>query len=238
MRQAVIPLQSKRPDGGGAGLRLVAAGVVLAGGAVAVRWVLGDRLDPRAALELLRAAQSSGAALPLFLAAYVALTSLLVPAGLFHLAAGAAFGFEAALLLNLVAFNVTSNLQFVLARRLGRAFVAQRAAGLRLARFEEVLAREGFRAALLVRLLPLPNMAVNVTAGLSAIRWRDFALGSLLGTLPIITVYTWFAASLVAGVEGAREQALLHAGAGALAIVALAFGSRWVSRRVGYNFRT
>lgn len=212
-------------------LRLGAAVLLLGLVALGTRFVLGDALEPQAALALLRRVQGEVFALPIFLLAYVLLTSAFVPAGLFHLVAGAAWGFEAALVLNLVAFNVTSNLQFWVARRLGRRFVAERAGRLRLEKVERRLERDGFRAALLIRILPLPNLAVNLTAGVSALRWRDFALGSALGTLPIIAVYTFFAAALVEGVAGAKQQALIHSAIGALLVVALAVLSRVLAKR-------
>lgn len=209
---------------------LLLAGFVAAG-AVALRGLLGPQLEPAAALAWLQSARDQGWAIPAFGGAYVTLTWFFVPATLFHMVSGATFGFKLALLLNVVAFNVTSNLQFLAARRFGRGAVTGWVAGVRLDAVERKLEREGFRAALLLRVLPLPNVAVNLTAGLSAIRWRDFAAGSLLGAFPVIAVYTWFAASLVTGVAGAKEQALRHTLIGAALVIALAVISRLLARR-------
>lgn len=85
---------------------------------------------------------------------------------------------------------------------------------------EARLGRDCLRAAMLVRLLPLPNMAVNVAAALSPLRWRDFALGTLVGTLPIIAVHTAFAAGLAQGAHGAALGWLLAGGVG-VALLAL-----------------
>lgn len=199
---------------------------LLAACAVALRIGLRDQLEPRAALALLRSVQHFWWAAPAFFGAYVVLTSLFVPATVFHMVLGAAYGFRIAVAVNLVAFNVTSNLHFLLARRVGREKVSQWLGGMRLRGVEERLAREGIRAAMLVRVLPLPNMAVNVTAGLSPIRWRDFAIGSAIGAVPVVVVYTYFAAALVEGVAEAKEKALVQTLIGAAAIVALALGSR------------
>lgn len=209
---------------------LVLVGVVVAA-AIALRRLLAPQLEPAAALAWLHSAREAGWAVPAYFAAYLTLTSALVPATLFHMVSGATFGFKLALVLNLIAFNITSNLQFLAARKLGRGVVSRWIAGVRLDSVERKLEREGFRAALLLRVLPLPNLAVNLTAGLSAIRWRDFAAGSLLGAAPVIGVYTWFAAALVKGVAGAKEQALVHTLIGAALVVALALLSRLLARR-------
>ncbi len=69
-------------------------------------------------------------------------------------------------------------------------------------------------------------MAVNVTGGLSSLRLRDFALGTLIGTLPVIAIYTALADSLVAGVAGAERRALLQVLAAGLLLLVLSYGPR------------
>ncbi len=213
------------------GLSVFAGLIVLLAVAFFARRSLAPHLEPAAAISWLQGAREKGWAIQGFALAYVTLTWLFVPATLFHMAAGATFGFERAILLNLIAFNLSSNLQFWVARNVGRATVSRWLSGLRLTGVERKLQSEGFRAALLIRVLPLPNLAVNVTAGLSAIRWRDFALGSFIGAMPVIGVYTWFASSLVQGVAGAKERALVHTLIGAALIIAFAVISRILARR-------
>lgn len=197
--------------------------------ALLVRSRLGHLLEPGAAAQVLHDVRASPWAVPGFLAAYGALTSLFAPAMAFHVAAGAVWGFAGGYALNLLAFNVTSNLQFLAARRLGAAWVVDMVGEARVLALEAWLGREGLRAALLVRLLPLPNMAVNVAAGLSPLAWRHFALGSFLGTLPSIAVPTAFAAALARGAEGAHGEALLWLVAGGAGVVLLALLTRRLS---------
>ena len=215
-------------------LAVVKAGgalLVLALLALLVRSRMGHLLEPGAASQLLHDVRASRWAVPGFLAAYGALTSLFAPAMAFHVAAGAVWGFTAGYALNLAAFHVTSNLQFLAARRLGAGWVVDLVGEARVLALEAWLGREGLRAALLVRLLPLPNMAVNVAAGLSPVRWRDFALGTFLGTLPSIAVPTAFAAGLARGAEGAHTEALLWLVAGGAGVLGMALLTRRLAPR-------
>ena len=195
--------------------------MVLAAAAVLARLLLQRYLDPPAALALLRSVQEHVWAVPVFWLAYLLGTALFLPAVVFHVASGAAWGFGRAVLLNLVGINLSASIHFLLARRLGRKAAQGVLDRYRLlALFDGNAIRHGFRAVLAIRLLPLPHMAVNVTAGVSSVRWRDFALGSAIGSLPNVFIYSYFASSLVEGVAGAERKALLHAvlaGAGVLA---------------------
>ncbi len=208
----------------------LAAVAVFVALALALRLGLDQALEPRAALGILHSVRDRPWAAPVFVVAYVGLTSAFVPATLLHMVAGAAWGFETGLLLNLVAFHATSNLQFLLARRLGRAAVERWVGGKGLARIEAKLANEGLRAAMLIRLVPLPNLAVNLASGMSSLRWRDFALGSLIGTFPVIFVYTYFSAALVEGAVEAKREALVHTAIGAAMVVGIAVLTRLIDR--------
>jgi uncharacterized membrane protein YdjX (TVP38/TMEM64 family) len=213
----------------------VAAGVGLGlvGLALLLRVHAGHLLTPRALAAMLAQVRASPLAVPGFLTAYVALTSLFAPAVAFHLAAGAVWGLGRGLAFNLLAFHLTCQLQFLATRRLGAGRVVHLLGEARVEALERRLARDGWRAAMLVRLLPLPNLAVNVAAGLSPLRWRDYTLGTLVGTLPIIGVYTSLAAALVDGAEGAQQQALLQVALGGAGVVGLALLSRVLARRTG-----
>lgn len=80
----------------------------------------------------------------------------------------------------------------------------------------------GFRLIFYLRLVPLlPFNEINFGAGLSNIRFKDFALGSLLGMLPGTFVYTHFAAALLSGVGGAGKRATCHLVVSSLLFVSL-----------------
>jgi uncharacterized membrane protein YdjX (TVP38/TMEM64 family) len=199
-------------------------------GIICVR-AFGDRFELPALVQRLRELGATAGALWLFAGFYVVGTSFLVPAVVFHVAAGAAFGFERALVLNFVLANVVSNLHFGLGRVAGKArvteWLARRGWGGVTARLE----REGVLAMATLRQVPLPFVGVNVAAGASPIRWRDFALGSGLGLVPQVGVYTWFAAAIANGVEGAKTETMLTAIAAGVALVVVLAAGRWLARR-------
>ncbi|MFM8800185.1 MAG: TVP38/TMEM64 family protein [Tagaea sp.] len=84
----------------------------------------------------------------------------------------------------------------------------------------------GWRTVAILRLLPVPGIAVNLGLGLSGIAFGQFALGTVLGSVPHAVVFVKLgAAGLLAAQEGlaeARGPLALAALAG-LAAVALSF---------------
>ncbi len=199
-------------------------------GIICVR-AFGERFELDTLVHELRAMGAAAGAAWFFAGFYVVGTSFLVPAVVFHVAAGAAFGFERAVVLNFLLANAVSNLHFGLGRLAGRAqvqgWLARRGWGAVSARLE----REGVVAMAALRQLPLPFLGVNVAAGASPIRWRDFAIGSGLGLLPQVGVYTWFAAAIADGAAGAKSETMLRALAAGAALVLVLWLGRWLARR-------
>lgn len=77
----------------------------------------------------------------------------------------------------------------MLGRALGRDAV-ERFTGARVAAIDDLLARRGLLAVLGVRLVPVvPFTAINYVAGLTAVRRRDYALGTALGIIPGTVAY-------------------------------------------------
>lgn len=113
------------------------------------------------------------------LAGFIAapLTPLVVVTVLaFDLAAGFAYSLIGALLSAFLTYGV--------GHALGRGGI-RRLAGKRLNRLSQQLARRGLVAVLAVRIVPVaPFTVVNLVAGASHIRFRDYALGSVLGMTP------------------------------------------------------
>lgn len=173
---------------------------------------------------------------PAYVAAYVLLTTCLAPGSILSMLAGAIWGFGPGVVLGLFACNLACNVQFLGARwllrdRLGTTF---RKAGL-----DELNARaehEGLAAVLFLRMIPMPMVLANALAGVSRVRWWQFAVGSFIGTLPMAIAVTFFASTVVDGATQAGRAALWK-GLGlavALAVVTLtvqAFGRRWLAKR-------
>jgi uncharacterized membrane protein YdjX (TVP38/TMEM64 family) len=130
-----------------------------------------------------------GAAL---LVALVPRTPVSVACGLVF---GAGLGAVCALALALVAAGIT----FGLGRMLGRDFVARRA-GRRWHRLESWIAREGVFAVAAVRALPLgPYGLIGYAYGASAVRVRDYGLGTLISATPSAVTYALLGAAIGGG---------------------------------------
>jgi len=112
---------------------------------------------------------------------------LVIPVGVMSLAGGLAYGKWKGTALILVGATLGACLAFLVSRALGRSFI-ERFGWLhrgRIKSFDEHSERHGFRLILFLRLIPLFQYdAVNFGSGLSRIRFRDFALGSLIGMAP------------------------------------------------------
>jgi uncharacterized membrane protein YdjX (TVP38/TMEM64 family) len=130
-----------------------------------------------------------GTAAPVIFMALYALRAviLVIPVGVMSIVGGLAFGKWLGTLYILIGAVTGSCLSFLIARYFGRGFIESSRwfrAG-RIKAFDETAERNGFKAVLFMRLVPLFQYdAVNLAAGLSKITFRDFALGSLIGMTP------------------------------------------------------
>ncbi|MEM7051766.1 MAG: VTT domain-containing protein [Acidobacteriota bacterium] len=173
-------------------------GALLATGALLIAAGTLYAIDPGAWQRLTGLLERSG---PWGEAAFVLIfalaTVLAVPALLLMTLAVTAFGFQSGLLLSLLGGSLGAVAAFAVARRLGRAAVAQRLADSRWRTVDRALARHGGWAVLLFRLLPiLPFNLLNYLCGLTAIRFRHYLLATVVGILPGALVYCHAAAQL------------------------------------------
>lgn len=159
--------------------RLVSLLVVLAGlAAVAVQ--AGPDVG-----AIRRWVDGTGVVAPLvFMLAYVVLTVAVVPGSILTAAAGLLFGAAVGTFLTLVGATVGATAAFLIARTVGRRAVERLASG-KVARVDRWLGERGFTAVLTLRLVPLvPFSAANYAAGVTAIRLRDYVLGTAIGIVP------------------------------------------------------
>ncbi|MCP4580418.1 MAG: TVP38/TMEM64 family protein [candidate division Zixibacteria bacterium] len=112
---------------------------------------------------------------------------LVIPVGIMSLAGGLAFGTWFGWVYILIGATIGSCLSFLTARYFGRGFIDSFKwlhKG-RIKRFDDKAAKHGFKLILFVRLIPLFQYdAVNFGGGLSKVKFRDFALASLIGMAP------------------------------------------------------
>jgi phospholipase D1/2 len=201
--------------------------------AAAWRWTdLGDLLAPgrlRGLGETLRELPAS----PLFvLGAFVLGTLLVVPVTAMIAAVmlvfgpwlGIAYAFGGSLLGAAVTYG--------LGRLAGRNAV-RRIAGARLDRLSQALGRRGILAIVTVRILPVaPFTVINLVAGTTHIRLRDFLLGTVLGLAPGIIAAALFIDRILAALRdpGAGSFAILGIVV-ALVVVAMMLLRRSLRRR-------
>ena len=120
---------------------------------------------------------------------YAVITLTPAPKNVLSVAAGLAFGFGWALAAVYAGALLGAAAAFVLGRGLGRDAV-ERFTGARVARLDALVRRRGLLAVIGVRLIPvLPFTAINYGAGLTALRRRDYALGTALGIIPGTVAY-------------------------------------------------
>ena len=201
--------------------------------AAAWRWTpLHDWLD----VDTLSAHMSwfrSQAGAPLVaLAAYVIGGLLVVPVTLLVVATAIAFGPLQGSLYALVGSLTSAVVVYSIGSVLGRDTV-RRLAGKRLNRLSRRLAEHGIAAVAVLRMLPVaPFTVVNLVAGASHIRFRDFFIGTILGMAPGIAVIALFVDRLDATVQNPGLTTGLILATIVLFFVIGTYGlRRWVLRR-------
>lgn len=161
-------------------LRLALLVAAVATGGLVATLTLGDDL------EVVRATVAGAGAWGalLFLGLHVALGLVPVPRSLLALVAGAVFGAVAGTALSYAASLLAAAAGYAVARRLGREAVTE-LTGPRVERVERALRHQGLAAVVVARLTPVaPFVVTNYAAGISAVRTRDYVVGSVVGLLP------------------------------------------------------
>lgn len=189
-------------------LKLTALLAIIVGAAVLVRATsLGEYLDRQVLLDTLNTARTSAWAPLLYVVVYATMTAVALPGSIITIVGGAVFGFGWGVVLVTIAANIGATAAFLLARSLGREGI-ERLLGGRLKGLDAATAQHGFVGLLILRLIPLvPFNALNFGSGLTAMRWRDYALATVIGILPGTIVYVFSADALVQGATGASAEA-------------------------------
>jgi uncharacterized membrane protein YdjX (TVP38/TMEM64 family) len=177
------------------------AGLLLLGG-VAAAWRWRGQFDPLALTAII----GSYKAAPLvFLALHVIASLVFVPRSLLGVAAGLVFGMWWGLFWAALGSVIGAMAGFLLARYLhaGLFDLAQwRRLSTVLARVE----RGGWRMVTLFRLVPvIPHSLSNYALGLTQLRLADYALGSLLGQLPLTIAAVELGAAGERAMRGATD---------------------------------
>jgi uncharacterized membrane protein YdjX (TVP38/TMEM64 family) len=140
-----------------------------------------------------------GAWAPLIFVALMTLAVVVspIPSVPLDIAAGLAFGLFWGTVYTLIGAELGAIIAFGLARRLGRGWLVRRLPEVAMARIDGLATRQGVRAILLMRLLPVFNFDwVSYAAGLTAIPFPAFALATLLGMIPPVVAIVAVGAAL------------------------------------------
>ncbi len=219
-------------------LKLLALVVILGVAAVIVRATpLGEYFTRDGLVDALESVRRSMWAPIVFVAIYSVATALALPGSLLTIGGGAVFGFWWGAVLNTLGANIGANAAFLLSRALGREGI-ERLAGKRLQGLNRATEQHGFYGLFVLRLVPLvPFNALNFGSGLTAIRWRDYALATVIGILPGTLVYTFFADALVQGSTTAGQDAKIRLwiAAGLLLLLSLV---PFIAKRLGFRMPT
>lgn len=177
----------------------------------------------------------AGAWTPLAVAAVAVVTSvLMVPRGVPALLAGLLLSPVVAVPAALCGIAVGASVSFLLGRWLGRPYLSGRTAAAgpdaRLARLQAWLDRDGTRAVVYARILPVfPFGLLNYLFGATTVRMLPFVLGTAAAIVPSTTAYVLVGASAD---KPGSPAFLLSVGAVAL-VGTLGLAHAWWSRRRG-----
>ena len=207
--------------------------LVVAGLAVLWRYTpLGDMIDLDAARSLAVWIQQQPLA-PLLVAAVYVLGGLLaLPVTLMIIATVLVFGTWLGLLYALAGSWMSAVAVFSLGRWMGRQTV-RRFAGSLINRLSRKLSEAGLLTVITFRIVPVaPFSVINLIAGVSEIRWRDFALGTLVGMLPGVIAVVRLADRITASLRNPDlGQVTLLLGSIGLVGLALIGLRRWLKRK-------
>ena len=174
----------------------------------------------------LEAASHGPWALPVAVGAFAVLAFLGVPQIVLIAATVVAFGPVAGSLYSWIGTLVSSLIGFWLGRWFGGRLLRD-IGGEGLNRFMTLIGQNGFLASLIVRQVPMaPFIVVNMAAGVTPMRHREFAAGTAIGIIPKIVLTAFAGNSALAAFKGGgiEHYAVL------VAIAALWIGMGWLAR--------
>ncbi len=163
-----------------------------------------------------------------YIAVYTVATILVLPSTPLNLTGGAIFGPWLGTLWTSMAAVIAAVVAFAFTRTVGREAIARKLAG-RWQSMDAEMRQGGLFYMFAIRLLPIiPYGLVNFAAGLTSIRFRDYLLGTILGTVPGILPFVLLGSSGLQAVRTGNVLPLM----GALGLTALLVGgATWYRRR-------
>lgn len=171
-------------------------------------------------------------ALPVAVGSFAALAFLGVPQFVLIAAAALAFGPWLGAIYSWVGTLVSALVGFALGRQYGERLL-RAVAGERTRSFTEMIARNGFLASLIVRLVPsAPFIVVNMAAGLTPMGLATFAAGTAIGIMPKIALTAFAGDAALQGLSGRGGLAMVWLAVAAAIWIGSGLAARaWLRRR-------
>jgi uncharacterized membrane protein YdjX (TVP38/TMEM64 family) len=151
-----------------------------------ILWKINGPEDGASLSEMLSEVRLAGNSLPPWAAiGYILAASVVaIPMGAISIVACGVFGPWAGALYILAGATLGATISYAIGRYLGHEWL-RLFAGERINRISTRLAERGILAVIVIRMLPIaPFAIVNMVAGTSHFRSRDFVLGTIFGMLP------------------------------------------------------
>ena len=139
--------------------------------------------------------QATGTLGPIVFVLIYAIGVLFLPATPFTIAGAVIFGKFHGMLYNLAADTLGASISFFL----GRYFLHGVARGFletRMPWLDRKAAEDGFSVIFYLRIFWFPFIVLNYAAGATRVRFRDYLLGTVLGLLPPVFIFTYFVGAM------------------------------------------
>ncbi len=164
----------------------------------------------------------------IYIIIYTVATILVLPSTALNLTGGAIFGPWIGTLWTSVAAIIAAIIAFCYSRTVGREWISQKLAG-RWQAMDAEMHQGGLFYMFAIRLLPIiPYGLVNFAAGLTSVSFKDYLLGTVLGTVPGVLPFVMLGSSGLTALKTGDVLPLI----GALSLTAmLVGGATWYRRR-------
>ncbi len=172
--------------------------------------------------------QKAGILAPIiYIFVYILATILILPSTALNLTGGAIFGPWLGTIWTSIAAIIAAAIAFTFTRTIGRNWVAKKLTG-RWQAMDAEMRQGGIFYMFAIRLLPIiPYGLVNFSAGLTSISFKDYLIGTILGTIPGVLPFVMLGST---GLKALRTGDILPL-IGALTLTGmLVSGATWYRR--------
>ncbi|MBP7791848.1 MAG: TVP38/TMEM64 family protein [Candidatus Goldbacteria bacterium] len=132
----------------------------------------------------------------IFVGFYVLSIMFFIPASVFATIGGLIFGHWFGLLLNLISVTIGGVFSFFTSRYLLRDAIAKIMQKGRFKQLDDAVEKHGLSIMIYLRLMFIPFTYLSFAGGLSKMKFKDFFWGTIIGTVPGITVVTFLAVAI------------------------------------------